>query len=76
MAVRNFYIDARIDGRKTDLSGGPASKNGGMEIVITQRQNGRIVTAFEIHCEESLEKLITEVTDGDGTTIGTFVTDR
>lgn len=37
MAVRNFWIDANIDGRLTELSGGPRDKTGGMDVTIKQR---------------------------------------
>ena len=29
MAVRNFYVEADIDGRQTMLGGGPRNKDGG-----------------------------------------------
>ena len=33
MAVRNFWIDGSIDGRATDVTGGPRSRDGGMSYV-------------------------------------------
>ena len=41
MAVRNFWVDADIDGRQTGLGGGPMSKDGGMDVTIYQRDGGR-----------------------------------
>jgi len=32
--VRNFWIEVRIDGRKTPLRGGPMSKDGGFTLSI------------------------------------------
>lgn len=34
MSVRNFWIDADIDGRQTMLGGGPRSSDGGMDVTI------------------------------------------
>lgn len=66
MAVRNFYIDARIDGRKTALAGGPAGKTGGMEVFVTQRSNGDITRAVTIKCVEQDGDLFTEIYDPNG----------
>ena len=52
MAVRNFWIDADIDGRQTVLSGGPRAKNGGMTVVVKQRNEGAIVNAVRLECYE------------------------
>ena len=76
MAVRNFWVDADIDGRKTMLSGGPASKEGGMGVVIKQRSNGGIVTAFKVNCYEVDGELIAEVIDGNGALVATCETNR
>ena len=61
MAVRNFWIDADIDGRATMLGGGPRSKDGGMDITIYQRDEGGIKRAFTINCRAYGSKLITTV---------------
>jgi len=42
MAVRNWWIEADVDGRKTPLSGGPRSKDGGFQLTIYQRVKGNI----------------------------------
>lgn len=62
MSVRNFWIDAEIDGRKTDLSGGPRSKDGGMRITIFQREEGAISKALVINCTAQEDELVTYVT--------------
>ena len=46
--VRNFWIDGRIDGRRTPIEGGPQSRDGGMRLTIKQRHEGGIVTAAHI----------------------------
>jgi len=76
MAVRNFWIDADIDGRETMLSGGPRSKDGGMKIKIRQRDDGGITTAFTISCRERNGELITEVFDKEGHFVSAKLTDR
>lgn len=46
--VRNFWIEADIDGRKTKLAGGPRCKDGGIELTIKQRVRGNIVTVARV----------------------------
>lgn len=48
MAVRNWWIEADIDGRKTLLSGGPRNKDGGFRLTIRQRNKGAIDYVGEI----------------------------
>lgn len=67
MAVRNFWIEADIDGRATMLAGGPRGKRDGMNVTIYQRDDGGIKTAVRIFCRENDGKLITEVKVGDET---------
>ena len=76
MAVRNFWVDANIDGRKTELQGGPASKEGGMKVVIKQRDEGGIVTAVKVYCYEEAGNLITAVYNNDCELVARFETKR
>ncbi len=46
--VRNFWMDANIDGRDTKLSGGPRNKVGGFDIRLRQRDMGRVTEAVTI----------------------------
>ena len=48
--MRPFWLNANIEGRNTDLCGGPRRKDGIMNIDIRQRDNGNSVTAFKIEC--------------------------
>jgi len=57
MAVRNFWLDATIDGRKTELSGGPRSKEGGFELTIYMRDRGSIRRALNVSGWEHQGKL-------------------
>lgn len=40
--VRNFFIEAEVDGRKTKAATGPASKDGGFRMTIYIRKDGAI----------------------------------
>lgn len=66
MAVRNFWVEADIDGYKTKLKGGPRNKNGGMKITLYQRREGEIVEAVSIYCHEKNGVLTTDVFVGNG----------
>ena len=46
--VRNFWIKARIDGRQTELEGGPRSREGEFSQTIYIRDAGSIVTGVNI----------------------------
>jgi len=48
MAVRNFWIEADIDGRTTTLTGGPRSKDGGFSLDIFIRDEGASTKAITI----------------------------
>lgn len=78
MAVRNFYVSGDVDGRRTELTGGPVNKEGGMYLRITQRDDGSIRTAFTIRSwvRRNDGKLMTTVTNGEGAIVGELVTDR
>ena len=61
MATRNFWIDAEIDGRETPLAGGPRSKDGGMDVLLTVREDGGISEAVRIACRSVGAKNIVRV---------------
>ena len=61
MAVRNFWFEADVDGYHTQLSGGPRAKDGGMDIVLYQREDGEIYTAMKIFCRADGPNLKTEI---------------
>ena len=76
MAVRNFWIDARIDGRKTELAGGPAGKFDGMRVCIKQRNHGGIDVAVKIESYANCNgELVTNVFVA-GELVGTYTTQR
>lgn len=61
MALRNFWVSCRIDGRETELSGGPRAKDGGLSIDLLQRDGGEKITAVKIRCWEDGGELVTRV---------------
>lgn len=47
--TRNFWLHGRVDGRKTPVEAGPASRDGGFtETVYIRGENGTAVTAVRI----------------------------
>ena len=47
-AVRNWWIEANIDGRKTKIAAGPINRFGGFELRIYQRDDGEITNPVTI----------------------------
>ena len=66
MATRNFWIDAEIDGQKTQLAGGPRSKDGGMDVLLTVREDGGISDGVRITCRSDGKKNTVRVWGPDG----------
>lgn len=48
--VRNFWIDAVIDGRRTKLQGGPRARDGTLYLRLFQRDEGEVRLALEVSC--------------------------
>jgi len=46
--VRNFWIEATVDGRQERIESGPRSKDGGFDLTIKMRDGGGIVTALDV----------------------------
>ena len=51
MVVRNWWLNADIDGRENPLTGGPRSKDGGFELSIKQRSNNLVTTPLVVEGE-------------------------
>lgn len=66
MAVRNFWIETNIDGRKTKLTGGPKNKLGGLTTKVYARNAGSIQLACKVVCRECAGDLIVMIYDKDG----------
>ena len=74
--VRNFYIKGNIDGRKTSLSGGSGRKDGGMRLLLTQRNEGCIETCASIECFADGDSLKTTIYDKNGNAVLENITKR
>ena len=48
--VRNFWMSARVDGRDTGLSSGPAGKDGGMDVTMLVRKEGSVSKGLSLIC--------------------------
>lgn len=59
--VRNFWLDAQIDGRKETLSGGPVSKEGGLDVKIYMRDKGEVSHALSVKAYIARGKLVLSV---------------
>lgn len=46
--LRNFWVAGVVDGRKCPISGGPRSRDGGVNLTVYQRNNGRAAVALTI----------------------------
>ena len=74
MAVRNWWIEVEIDGRKHRVEGGPRAKDGGFSLVGCQREGTsvEVLTARGIPFEDGRLQLVVR---GDGYT-HTHTTER
>ena len=45
---KNFYLNAEIDGRQTNVSAGPKDKDGGMFCRFYMLDKGEVVEAFRV----------------------------
>jgi len=70
MAMRNFWIEGDIDGRRTMLTGGPRSKDGGFGLTVYVRDKGSSETAVRVSGRAARDgRLILNVTPGSSVTI-------
>ena len=76
MAVRNFWIEGSIDGRNTVLAGGPQSKEGGMTILVKQRENSGITCPIKVICEADSAGNLTTVVFHNGVEVCRHETKR
>ena len=76
MAVRNFWIEGSIDGRISTLAGGPQSKEGGLEVIIKQREDGGITAPIEVICEADSAGNLTTVVFHNGVEVCRHETKR
>jgi hypothetical protein len=55
--VRNFWIEAQIDGRKSPFASGPKRKDGGFSLKIYMRNKGAIETVLRVAGYEDAGRL-------------------
>jgi len=46
--LRNFWLSAHVDGRKTSIGSGPRAKDGGFTLQISMRENGERIAPIRI----------------------------
>lgn len=56
--VRNYWIEAEIDGRATPLAGGPKGKEGGLRLCLKRRNHGLVETILILDGRSTREDLI------------------
>jgi hypothetical protein len=80
VAVRNFWVSADIDGRATELAGGPRNKNGGMTICLYMREDGCIgfggKPVVKLECRANDNLLTLRIKDEYGNTKDEIITRR
>jgi hypothetical protein len=56
--VRNFWIEGYVDGRSSEITGGPKQRFGGMEFNLYQRNNGEVEKVASIMCFASSDGVL------------------
>lgn len=77
--VRNFWIEASVDGRRSDISTGPRSSGGGFSCTIYVREEGSISDKklrIGGQCVNGKNILSVELSDGSGIKELQLVVDR
>lgn len=46
--VRNFWVEAEVDGQDTEIAFGPRAKDGGFRLTVYMRDRGDIITALKV----------------------------
>ncbi len=69
--MRNFYGKAYVDGRKTDVTFGPAAKDGGFSLDIYMRSKGESVKVLTVEGVANADTLSLHVQDSGGNIDGT-----
>lgn len=56
--VRNFGIEAVIDGRASRLRGGPRAREGALCLRLYQRDEGEALLALELFCSATVDGVL------------------
>ena len=73
--VRNFWIEAHIDGRQSPWSSGPRSKCGGFSLAVFYRNRGAVARPLRITGRCIDGRLLLDI-DDDGTAVFRRETER
>lgn len=57
--VRNFWVQGQVDGRRSQISGGPRARDGGLALTLYQRRKGAVETALRVNCSASTDGTLT-----------------
>ena len=60
--VRNFWLEVEVDGRKEKIACGPVNKQGGMRLVLHQRNKGKVERVLTINCNAFTDMDTGEIT--------------
>ena len=57
--VRNFWLEAVVDGRSTRLAGGPTGRAGGLQANIYIRDEGNVSCGLALYCQAHADGTLT-----------------
>lgn len=66
VALRNFWVELDTDGNRTRTATGPRSKDGGLHVRLSMRDQGASKLVLEVLCYEDRGRLYVDVLDVDG----------
>lgn len=75
-AVRNFWIEANIDGYKNPLKGGPRNKDGGFVLFVGMRDQGSVTNPVYIRGMVTAENKLALYVHANGKIIYEMETER
>lgn len=76
--VRNFWIEASVDGIQSTIATGPRAKDGGFSLTVKQRDQGGIIVALKVRGWIDKDGVLTLEADamGKGDRTLTVITQR
>jgi hypothetical protein len=74
--VRNFWLEAKVDGRESKVIGGPANKEGGFQLRIKMRDQGEVTIPVTLEGYADGDRLRVNVFGPEGTAVWHHETQR
>ena len=74
--VRNFWLEAKVDGRESKVIGGPSNKEGGFELKIRMRDGGEVTLPVTLEGYADGDRLRLNVFGPEGTAVWFHETQR